>query len=155
MVYNFESKVSAFDCLIASLYHTYNSMAGVINIVFTGSMIGLAFKFWATANLLQASIILFGCFWFPVIVPIGTYLKHKRSLKNFPAGMELGFNDYGMQIKLQGEQQSIPWKKLSKIAIEPNMVIIYSDNRHGYMLSNKNMGLDRKEFISYLHQKAG
>lgn len=154
MNYRFQSKITAWDCFVSTMRHTYKSVAGVINIVFTAAFIGLAVRFLGTAKPLEASLILIGCFWFPVIIPFATYIRHKNSLKNMPEDLVLSFDDKGMSVTLDGKREDIPWKKLERIAIEPNMVIIYSDKTHGYMLSNKNMGRDREQFLLYLKQKA-
>ena len=69
-----------------------------------------------------------------------------------PKGLELCFNTQGMHVLLDGKQEDIPWKRLARIAIEPNMIILYSDAKHGYILTNKNMGQERKAFINFVKQ---
>lgn len=153
MDFKFQSKITAWDCLVSTLRHTYKSVAGVINIVFTGACIALAVRFLGTARPLEASLILLGCFWFPAIIPTATYFHHKKSLKNMPEDLFLSFDNYGMHVLVGDKKEDISWSNLSRIAIEPNMVIIYSDKTHGYMLSNKNMGKERNEFLLFLKEK--
>lgn len=152
MNYCFKSEVKAIDCWKSTMRHTYHSMVGVINIVFTCAMFGLAVAFLKTAKPLEATLIILGCMWFTVFQPIGIYLQHRKIIKNMPQGLELCFNTQGMHVLLNGKQEDIPWKKLARIAIEPNMIIFYSDARHGYILTNKNMGQERKSFINFVKE---
>ena len=52
-----------------------------------------------------------------------------------------------------GKQEDIPWKKLARIAVEPDMVILYSDAKHGYILTNQNMGQKRNAFLAFIKQQ--
>lgn len=153
MKYSFKSDVTAFDCWKSTMYHTYHSMVGVCNIVFTFAMFVLAFVFIGKVKPLETALIILGCCWFSVIQPIGIFLKHRKSLAGIPQDMELGFDDKGMHVTTGDKSEDIAWNKLARVAIEPNMVIIYSDTRHGYILTNRSMGQQRGPFINFIKQR--
>lgn len=150
MNFSFVSEVRAIDCFWSTMRHTYRSLAGVINIVFTFAMFALAVAFLGKAKPLETFFILLGCMWFTVIQPIAIYLHHKKLLRNMPKDLTLNFDTKGMNVRLDGKSEDIPWNKMAKIAIEPGMIIIYSDAKHGYMLTNRNLGERRTDFIEFL-----
>ena len=79
-------------------------------------------------------LMLFGCLLFPVIQPIAIYLKAKGQAKTMPKDVKLSFDDAGLHVTVGKEKESIGWKKL-RVANEPGMMIVFSDARHGYMLT--------------------
>lgn len=152
MNYRFISEVKAIDCWKSTMRHTYHSMVGMVNIVFTFAMFVLAVVYLGKAKPLESFLIILGCLWFTILQPTGIYLQHKKALQNMPKGLELCFNAKGMHVILDGKQEDIPWKKLARIAIEPNMIIFYSDAKHGYILTNENMGQERSSFIQFIRE---
>lgn len=150
MKYRFKSEVTAWDFWKSSMRHMYNSLAGVCNIVFTFAMIVLAVVFLGKVNWLYSSLIILGCCWFTVLQPIGIYLRHVKSLENLPKDMELGFDEKGLHITTQGKQENIPWKKIVRVSIDKDKVILYSDAKHGYILMNRTLGEDRQVFLQFV-----
>ena len=148
----FQSEVTALDCWKSAMRRIYRSIAGIINIIFTGAMIALAVSFLDSAKVLERSIILLGCVWFPVIQPVIIYVQQRKSIKNMTKNMVLSFSEKGMQVQVEDKKEDIPWKKLDHIAIEPGMVILFSDAKHGYIVTNRSMGQEREAFLSFLKQ---
>ncbi|MEE1037772.1 MAG: YcxB family protein [Eubacterium sp.] len=153
MDYHFKSQVTAFDCWKSTMRHTYHSIVGVCNLVFTGAMFALAFVYLGKVKPLETMLILLGCLWFTIIQPTGIFLQYRKRLADIPQDMELGFNTQGMHVMTGGKQEDIPWKKLARIAVEPGMVILYSDAKHGYILTNQNMGQERNAFLAFIKQQ--
>ena len=148
----FKSEVTAFDFWKSSMRKTYKSLAGVINIVFTGAIFLLAFKLLSNAKLLEQSLMVLGCIWFPLIQPIIVYFTQRKVAKLLPKDLVLNFSEKGMKVKLGNQEEEIPWKKFDHIEIEPGMVIFFSDARHGYIVTNKTMGQKRDAFLSFVKQ---
>ena len=134
MDYHFKSQVTAFDCWKSTMRHTYHSIVGVCNLVFTGAMFALAFVYLGKVKPLETMLILLGCLWFTIIQPTGIFLQYRKRLADIPQDMELGFNTQGMHVMTGGKQEDIPWKKLARIAVEPDMVILYSAKLKYYMI---------------------
>lgn len=153
MKYRFKSQVTAFDCWKTTMSQTYHSIVGVCNIVFTCAMFALAFVYLGKVKPLETILIILGCMWFTLIQPTGIFLRYRKSLAGIPQDMELGFSANGMHVMTGGKQEDISWKKLARIAVEPNMVILYSDAKHGYILTNKNMGQERNAFLAFVKQQ--
>ena len=144
MTYQFKSEVTAGDFWKLTMSRTYRSVAGVCNMVFTVAMILFTAKFFRTSGDLMQMLMLFGCLLFPVIQPIAIYLKAK--------GQDLSFDDAGLHVTVGKEKESIGWKKL-RVANEPGMMIVFSDARHGYMLTNRILGAQKEPFFAFAKER--
>ena len=152
MTYQLKSEVTAGDFWKLTMSRTYRSVAGVCNMVFTVAMILFTAKFFRTSGDLMQMLMLFGCLLFPVIQPIAIYLKAKGQAKTMPKDVELSFDDAGLHVTVGKEKESIGWKKL-RVANEPGMMIVFSDARHGYMLTNRILGAQKEPFFAFAKER--
>ena len=138
MTYQFKSEVTAGDFWKLTMSRTYRSVAGVCNMVFTVAMILFTAKFFRTSGDLMQMLMLFGCLLFPVIQPIAIYLKAKGQAKTMPKDVELSFDDAGLHVT---------------VGNEPGMMIVFSDARHGYMLTNRILGAQKEPFFAFAKER--
>lgn len=131
---------------------TYLSMAGMCNLIFTVAMILLAAKFWNQSGDLLQVLMLFGCLLFPVIQPLSIYMRARTQARALPEDVKLSFDDRGLHVTVGAEHEDIRWKQL-KVTRQPNMVIVFSDKRHGYMLTNRVLGKEKDAFFAYAKSK--
>ena len=143
------------DFWLLSMSHTYRSMVGVCNIVFTGAVIIATYRLWGKINDILELFLFFGCLLFTVIQPTLVYLRAKTQVFSIPKDMELLFDKDGLHVTVEDKNQTIPWKKIKGVVKERNMVIIRSDERHGYIVTNRAMGDKREAFLEFLEQKIG
>ena len=92
---------------------------------------------------------LFSCL---ICQPIAIYLKAKGQAKTMPKDVELSFDDAGLHVTVGKEKESIGWKKL-RVANEPGMMIVFSDARHGYMLTNRILGAQKEPFFAFAKER--
>ncbi len=65
----------------------------------------------------------------------------------------MSFDDWGIHIK-QGEKCSeIKWEKIKRIAKKPNMILIFSDSTHGFVLTARVLKEEKDEFYAYVVSK--
>ena len=69
-----------------------------------------------------------------------------------PKDVKLSFDDAGLHVTVGKEKESIGWKKL-RVANEPGMMIVFSDARHGYMLTNRILGAQKEPFFCICERK--
>lgn len=153
MEYKFKSDAKAFDLWYLSMYRTYHSIAGVCNIVFTVALILLSVKFWNQADDLFQILMLIGCLLFTVIQPVEIYLRAKKQLSALPADMELTFDEQGMQVSVGRQKEKLHWSKVRSVVTESNMVIVFSDAAHGYMLTNRMLGEKKAPFLAFMQSQ--
>lgn len=132
------------------MYGIYSSMAGMVNSIFIVAMVILTMKFWETSNLLIKILLLFGISLFTIIQPLLVYLRAKKQVSNLPDNMYIGFSKEGTHIKTGEEVSIIEWKKIIGINKMKTMIILYTNNREGYILTDKILGSDKDKFYQYL-----
>lgn len=140
------------DFFRLSMRQTYHSVAGMCNLVFTVAMILLAAKFWNQSNDILQVLMLLGCLLFPVVQPIAVYMKAKRQAAASPKGVELAFDDCGLVVTAGEAKESLGWDRL-RVTEQPNMIIVFSDARHGYMLTNRVLGNEKDDFFSFAQSR--
>lgn len=133
---------------------TYRSTAGVCNLVFTAAMFILVFRFWSTASDFYKGLMIFGILLFPVIQPIVIYGRSRKQAAALPKGMELKFDGQGLHVKTQDAASDIPWSSIKNVVREAHMIVIFSDNVHGYLLTDRMLGGQKQEFYEYVLEKA-
>jgi hypothetical protein len=94
--------------------------------------------------------MIFGCLVFPVIQPLATYGMCVKQLENMPRDMELRFDDVGVHVSTGGQSELIRWNKVKNAIKRSNMIVVMSDDSHGYMLTNRVLGDQKQEFYDFL-----
>ena len=150
MEYKYMCDVKASDLWKMAMVRTYKAAIGVVNIVFTVAMILLTFRFWKTAPDILRILMIFGCLVFPVIQPLATYGMCVKQLENMPRDMELKFDDVGVHVSTGGQSELIRWNKVRNAIKRDNMIVVMSDDSHGYMLTNRVLGDQNQEFYEFL-----
>ena len=153
MEYKYMCDVKASDLWKMAMVRTYKAAIGVVNIVFTVAMILLVFRFWKTAPDILRVLMIFGCLVFPVIQPLATYGMCVKQLENMPRDMELKFDDVGVHVSTGGQSELIRWNKVRNAIKRDNMIVVMSDDSHGYMLTNRVLGNEKEEFYNFLCSK--
>lgn len=153
MEYKYMCDVKASDLWKMAMVRTYKAAIGVVNIVFTVAMILLVFRFWKTAPDILRILMIFGCLVFPVIQPLATYGMCVKQLENMPRDMELKFDDVGVHVSTGGQSELIRWNKVRNAIKRDNMIVVMSDDSHGYMLTNRVLGDQKEEFYGFLCSK--
>ena len=136
-----------------AMVRTYRSPLGVVNIVFTVAMVLLTLRFWGQAPDMLRVLMIIGVILFPVIQPLAIYGKSVKQLEDMPRDMELSFDDSGVHVSTGGRREDISWKKIKNAIRRRDMIVVMSDDSHGYMLTNRVMGNDKDEFYSFLCSK--
>ena len=155
MDYTFKSNITPFDLWRLSKRRTYRSVIGVCNIVFTVAIIILTGKFFYQANDILQVLMFLGCILFPVLQPFAVYLKAKGQAAVIPRDMELHFDERGLHVAVGQQRETIPWSKMRGIVREYKMLILFSDARHGYMLSDRMLGREKESFYQAVKEKIG
>ena len=90
---------------------------------------------------------------FPVIQPLAVYGNSVKQLEDLPKDMELLFNDGGVFVFVGEKSESLAWKRIKNAIKRSNMIVVMSDDSHGYMLTNRVLGNQKEEFYQYICKK--
>ncbi len=153
MKYQFNYETKAIDLWQLSMYSMYRSMVGMINIIFTGAMIGLTIKFWSGANLWIRGLLILGMGLFTVIQPLLIYRRAKKQLSTVSKDISIRFDDYGVHVETGGEKSDLKWKSIKGIAKNPTLIIVYTTATHGFILTNKVLGNQKEAFYNDVLKK--
>ena len=150
MEYRFKCDVRAKDLWVMAMRRTYKSLVGLVNIIFTVAMILLAIKFWESASDFIKILLVLGCILFPVLQPLAIYGNSVRQLEDMPGDMELVFNDTGVRVLVGEKSELLRWNRIKNAIKRSGMIVIMSDDSHGYMLTDRVLGGQKEEFYEYL-----
>ena len=151
MEYEFKNKVSVFDFFGMAMANTYKLPLGLVNVIFTASLVALSLKFWNQAGDVLQVFMLLGCLIFPVFQPFFILLRSKRQVEMIPRDLELKFDNQGLTLYSGGARQHMSWDKLGMTA-KRNYVIVFSGGQNGYIINNRMMGKNKKDFIMFLKE---
>ncbi len=153
MEFRFQCDVKAMDLWKMAMSRTYRSWVGVVNIVFSVSVLLLTFRIWGTSGGAVRGLLVFACLLFPVIQPLAVYGRSIKQLENQPKDMELLVNAAGVRVIAGVQTQQLGWGQIRNAVKRREMIIVMSDARHGYMLSNRVLGEQKEAFFDFLCSK--
>ena len=80
-------------------------------------------------------------------------VRVKASIDGLPAQMDIHFDDKGMEINCDGKSQFLPWSKITNAFKQLNMIVIMSDDKHGYMITDRVLLEKKDEFFDFVCDK--
>ena len=153
MHFEYICDVKASDLWKMAMTRTYRSPLGIVNIVFTVAMVLLTMRFWNTTSDIFRVLMILGVILFPVIQPLAVYGRSIRQLEDMPRDMELAFDDSGVHVSAGGKKEDIRWKRIKNAIRRRDMIVVMSDDSHGYMITNRVLGDDKDVFYDFLCRK--
>lgn len=153
MEYCFKSDVKPADLWKIAMKRIYKNFTGIINAVFTVAMILLTIKIFGTANGFIKAVLIFAVILFPILQPLAIYSRSIKQLEDLPGEMVIRFDDKGVCVECKGTSATLPWKRIKNAYKRDGMVVVMSDDRHGYMLTDRVLGTEKDEFFEYLRSK--
>ncbi|MDO4294532.1 MAG: YcxB family protein [bacterium] len=151
--FRFQVQLKAKELWLFSLYHSYRGMMGIFGLLFTVAALFLIVTKWnevtTSYRLLLVICVLLFSVWQPAIL----YGKAKRqaALPAMQLPLELCFCESGFAVKQKEEQIECAWADIFAIVELPQMLILYTDSIHAYLLTNQAMGEEREGFLAVLH----
>lgn len=153
MKYEYTYKNTASELWQLSMYQMYGSIVGMCNLVFTFGMGALLISKRNSGNNVLIGILIFLVCWFPIIQPFLIYKKCQKQENSIIDNTNIIFDNVGIQAIFGKQRANIPWTKIKKISKKPTMLIVFTDGKHGYMLSNKVLGADKESLYDFILSK--
>ena len=150
MEYKFNCDVKDSDLWKMSMVRTYRSFLGVINIVFTVSMIAMTIKLWPGSGEFSRALEILCCLIFPVFQPLAILGRSYKQVEQQPKGVELLFRNTGIVVTCGGREEKIPWSRVTRVIRQDSMIVIKTDDSYGYMIMNRAMGEQKDVFYNDL-----
>ncbi|MGV8984425.1 YcxB family protein [Clostridium sp.] len=153
MEYKFTYKTTAFDLWKLSMYSTYASMVGACNIIFTVAMLLVSIKVWEDVNSFMKILLIIAICLFTVIQPTVVYRRAKGQVRAVSHDMEIGFDDSGIHVKTENQSSNLKWNTVKGVSKKLSMIVVFSTTKHGFVLTNKVLGKQKKDFYEYVVSK--
>ncbi len=150
MNYEFDYKIEPMDILLMTLKGIYKSIVGAVNIVFTIASIGMLINFGGQLNIVFDIFLVIAIIWFPVIQPLLLYKKAQKSLVNFSDNIKIMFTNKGIVINYNGELSNIPWNKVVRVSKSKRAIVVYVNQKEGYILTKKIVGDKFDELLNFI-----
>ena len=136
-MYTLDYDPSPVDLWKMTMRGIYSSLQGVINIIFTISVLVLIYKFWQSSMALFRVIMVLGLMLFTVIQPLFIYLNSVRTLEDIDSTTKLSIDDKGIEVSTANEREYIKWSSILGIAKSEDVYVIYTSNNRGYIITPK------------------
>lgn len=153
MEFKYKFKLQPSDLWQFHMYYAYSSYLCIINIICILSSIVLLIQLWDNSPLWFRGVMLLFFSLFTVIQPSSIYLRCKKQLSQHQDELELVFREKGLTVTVNGKSEQKNWNQLLTFVIKPTLVVVYTDQKHGYILTNRVLKDTRKEFISFIKEK--
>ena len=141
---------TAADLWQLSMYYMYGSMVGVCNIIFTAAVFILTAVRFQESSVWMKAAMAFGCCLYPIIQPLAVYKKAKRQALGITKDTKIVFDMRGIHIKAGEEISNLDWKSIKKVSKKPTMIVVFSDTTHGFILPDRILGNEKKEFYEFV-----
>ncbi len=149
-MYRYHYRTTAGDLWQLSMYSVYSSLAGVCNVIFTVSILALGIARWREFGMLGHILLVLAFLLFTVFQPALLYGRARRQAAGITGDTELLFDERGLCVRQDGKEQRLGWKQIRGVVKRPTLLLVLSDASHGYVLSDRVTGGEKKKLLAYI-----
>ncbi len=153
MEFRYNYKIKASDIWQVRMYYAYASYLAVVNLTCIAASVVLIVTQWNTANALFRTIMLIFLSLFLVIQPLLIYISVTIQAGKSRDELELIFNDGGFSIRVGEKKEKHFWKDVIRVTVRPTLIIVYTGENQGYILTNRVLKDTRKDFLEFVEEK--
>ncbi|WP_124065234.1 YcxB family protein [Clostridium sp. E02] len=137
-----EVKLKAKDLWKFSMYHSYRGMQGIFSLIFSAAALYALVSTWGTTTNLYRGLLFVCVLLFTVWQPALLFLKAAKQAAKpmFRNGMTLSFLAEGINVTQGDENLFIEWGNLERVLRVRDMLILYMDRVHAYLLPDSISG---------------
>lgn len=150
-----EVKLTAKDLWKFSMYHSYQGLQGLFNIIFSAAAVFLLITTWNSNSTPYRVLLVICALMFTVWQPGMLYLKAVRQAKTpmIQNPMTLSFDEEGILVSQGKENLPIAWENVGKVDRGKDMMILYMDRVHAYLLPDSIMGEKKADIRGLMKEK--
>ncbi|MBN2627741.1 MAG: hypothetical protein JXA95_13820 [Spirochaetales bacterium] len=153
MDFTFDYRVRPSNLWILSMANIYRSYQGVVNGVFTLSMVLLTLRFWAEANTTVRVLLTAGMLLFPLIQPALIFLRSRRITESMPDEMRMDFGGKGMTVTAEDKKSHVDYWDLKSVIRISGMLIIQTRSGQSFVLNSQVLDGRGVELFRYLKKQ--
>lgn len=153
MEFSFNYKIKPANLWILSMMNIYRSFTGVVNVIFTASMILVSVRFWNETTLVFKILIALGISLFPIIQPLIILLRSRKIVAGMPKNMRMDFSKKEMIVTSGDKNSHVDYWELKSVLRLLEMIIIYTRNKQGFILNKEVLQDKGKNLYEYLSKQ--
>ncbi len=153
MTYHYTYRSAPQDLVRLSLDHVYHEYTAIINIVFTVAMVCLLVARWNAWGILGNIMILLGVMVFPVFQPLAMYMRSRQIIMDNPGEIDLTIDESAIHVKAHDKTESIKWEKVAGIYFSKGLLVLYPDQKHGYVLTERIVGQEMQPLTDFCKEQ--
>lgn len=155
MEFSFRYKVKPQNVWVLGMVNMYRSMAGVVNIIFTLSMVLLALRFWTGAAASLKILIAAGILIFPVFQPLLIYLRSRKIVSRMPSDLKMTIDDKGIEVASEDNRSHIDFSDLKSILKIRGLLVLHTHSQQSFILNGETLEGQGEKLYSFLSQASG
>jgi len=150
-----EVKLTAKDLWKFSMYHSYRGMQGIFNVIFSVAAVFLLASTWSSNSFPYRILLVICALMFTIWQPGILYLKAARQAKTpmILTPMILTFGQEGILVSQGKESLEILWDNIGRADRFGDMMIVYMDRVHAYLLPDSATGEKKAALCELLIEK--
>lgn len=150
-----EIKLTAKDLWKFSMYHSYQGLQGLFHVIFSAAAVLLLITTWSADSIPYRVLLIVCALMFTVWQPGILYLKAIRQAKTpmIKNTTTLSFDDEGILVSQAEERLVVLWENIEKVERKKDMMILYMDRVHAYLLPDSVMGEKRAAIRGLIKEK--
>jgi hypothetical protein len=138
-----------------SMYHSYRGLLGAFNIIFSAAAIFLLFYKWSAYSVPYRILLIVCALMFTVWQPGILYLKACKQARTpkILTPMTLSFAEEGILVTQADDELELYWDNINRVERVWDMLIVYMDRVHAYLLPDSIMGERKDALISLIKEE--
>jgi hypothetical protein len=127
--YRFPYGISPGEMTVLGMANIYRSMPGVVNMVFTVSLILVTYRFWDTVGWAIRVPMILGAALFPLLQPGIMYLRSRNIVSKMPRDMEMRIRKDGISIDTEGNSTLIEYGDIATFRRIAGLLVLQTSGK--------------------------
>jgi hypothetical protein len=151
--YRFPYGISPGEMTVLGMANIYRSMPGVVNMVFTVSLILVTYRFWDTVGWAIRVLMILGAALFPLLQPGIIYLRSRKIVSKMPRDMEMRIRKDGISIDTEDNSTLIEYGDIATFRRIAGLLVLQTSGKQSYVLSPRHLGKRTEEVFELIRSR--
>lgn len=146
----FKVNITVKDIFSFQINNTYRKLTGVIWIIFSVAVLGVAIYTWGDVSIGNTILLIIMSLLYTVVNPIMLYLKAKAQVKNndyFNNELVYRTDSKGITVSQGSETTTVKWNEMWKAVRYGGIVIVYITTIRAFILPVRCLGEQYNSFV--------
>lgn len=146
----FKVNITVKDIFSFQINNTYRKLTGVIWIIFSVAVLGVAIYTWGDVSIGNTILLIIMSLLYTVVNPIMLYLKAKAQVKNndyFNNELVYRTDSKGITVSQGSETTTVKWSEMWKAVRYGGIVIVYITTIRAFILPVRCLGEQYNSFV--------